>query len=333
MTTDAPVPRVSVLVVSYNTREMTLACLRSLREQTSVPYELLVVDNASTDGSAEAIAEEFPDARLYAEHDNHGFAKANNIAAAQATGHYLLLLNPDTVVLDHAVDRLVDFADRTPGARIWGGRTLFGDHSLNPSSCWRRMSIWHAFCRTASLDTTFPSNPVLNAEAYGGWARDSEREVDIVSGCFFLIERDLWNRLGGFDLAFVMYGEEADLCLRARQHGARPRITPDAEIIHYGGASETVRSQKLVRLLNAKIELGRRHLPVWQRIPTTMLLRLWPLSRIVVLSLISRIRPKDATTRDALASWRDVWAQRQRWWYGYGGRTDAPGPETTARQS
>ena len=103
-------PILSILVISYNTREMTLDCLRSVRSQTTTPYELIVLDNASTDGSAAAIAAEFPEIMLLAEPVNHGFAKANNLAAAQARGEYLLLLNPDTVVLDGALDTLLAFA-------------------------------------------------------------------------------------------------------------------------------------------------------------------------------------------------------------------------------
>ena len=131
-------PKISVLIVSYNTREMTLACLRSVAAQTQTAHEVIVLDNKSQDGSVEAIAAEFPDVQLMAEQDNHGFAKGNNIAAKRARGDYILLLNPDTIVLNGAIDQLVAFAERKPEAKIWGGRTLFGDHSLNTSSCWRR---------------------------------------------------------------------------------------------------------------------------------------------------------------------------------------------------
>jgi hypothetical protein len=150
-------PAVSVLVVSYNTRAMTLDCLRSLAAETRVPHEVIVVDNASTDGSAGAIAAEFPGVRLMAETVNHGFAGANNLAAARARGDYLLLLNPDTVVLDGAVDRLLAFARRRPEAGIWGGRTLYGDGRLNPASCWRRMTPWNLFCRASGADRPLPA--------------------------------------------------------------------------------------------------------------------------------------------------------------------------------
>lgn len=294
-------PILSVVVISYNTRSMTLDCLRSVRAQTTAPCELIVLDNASSDGSAAAIAAEFPDVMLLAEAANHGFAKANNIAATHAKGEYLLLLNPDTVVLEGALDKLLAFARRAPEARIWGGRTVFADGSPNPASCWRKMDLWNLFCRATGLTGIFPNNPVFNAEAYGGWNRMTEREVDIVTGCLFLLRRDDWQTLGGFDPAFFMYGEEADLCLRARQViGARPRVTPEAVIVHYGGASEKVRTDKIVRLFRAKRELLRRHLPGWQQPLAFMLFDAVPLTRYLAL-------------RDGAATWLEVWNRRSEW--------------------
>lgn len=302
-------PRVSVIVVSYNTREMTLECLRSVVAQTVSPYEIIVVDNASGDGSAAAIAVEFPEISLLAETENHGFAKANNLASKQARGAYLLLLNPDTIVLDGAINKVLAFAAATPDAGIWGGRTLYGDRSLNPTSCWQRMTLWSVISQALGMTSLFRGSALFNSERYGSWDRTSEREVDIVSGCFFLIRRDLWTALGGFDLSYVMYGEEADLCLRARAVGARPRMTPTAEIVHYSGASEKVRADKMVRLLRAKILLIKRHFPGWQRPVGLMMFRLWPLSRVWGARLLGR--GKGAGT------WAEIWARRAEWWHGW----------------
>ncbi|MEM9517621.1 MAG: glycosyltransferase family 2 protein, partial [Actinomycetota bacterium] len=229
---------------------------------------------------------------------------------------YLLLLNPDTVVLDRAVDRLVDFAERTPSALIWGGRTLFADGSLNPASCWRRMSAWSALCRAAGLDTARPSSPLFNREGYGGWDRNDERDVDIVSGCFFLTTRSFWEEMGGFDLTYEMYGEEADLCLRGRSRGVQPRVSPRATIVHYGGASETVKGDKHVRLIRAKITLALRHQRGAGRVLSVWLLRLWPLSRWVMAAALRRIRPGSEIDR-VRSDWRYVWSQRALWWNGY----------------
>ena len=137
-TLPAPPPLVSILVISYNTKAMTLACLASIAAETRVAHEVIVLDNASPDGSAAAIAAAHPGIRLIASAENHGFAKGNNLAAAEARGGYLLLLNPDTLVLDGAIDRLVGFAGRTPEAGIWGGRTVLRRRQPEPDERLRR---------------------------------------------------------------------------------------------------------------------------------------------------------------------------------------------------
>lgn len=310
-------PVVSVLVISYNTREMTLECLRSVRDQTTIPHEVIVVDNNSQDGSAEAMAAEFPEMVLDARSDNLGFAGGNNEAARRAHGKYLLLLNPDTVVLDNAIDKLVAFAEANPEAGIWGGRTLFGDMSLNPSSCWQRMTVWNCFCRMSGLTAIFPNSAFFNAEGYGGWPRDTEREVDIVQGCYLLITKEMWDTLGGFDPAFFMYGEEADLCLRARNSlGARPRVTPTSTIIHYGGASETVRSDRMVKLMTGKIALIDRHFPKWQRPVGRFFYGMFPLTRLIATRTLGTLTGK-ASLKESADVWADVWARRKVWRAGY----------------
>lgn len=307
----------SIIIVSFNTRQMTLACLRSIYAQAlSSNFEIVLVDNASEDGSVAAIREEFPQVRLLAEAENHGFARANNLAAEYAQGDYLLLLNPDTLVLDHAIDKLLDFAQQMPEAGIWGGRTVFADGSLNPTSCWRRMTLWNLFCRAVGLSLIFRKSEIFNPESYGGWQRDSVRRVDIVTGCLFLIKRKMWVRLGGFAPAFFMYGEEADLCLRARKIGCRPMITPEATIVHYGGASEKTRAGKLIKLLTAKVELVRRHFPIWQRGAGVGLLMLWVLTRYAGYSFLALLL-HGQSLQETADSWGASWRHRRTWLRGY----------------
>ncbi len=250
----------SVIIVSFNTRHLTLDCLRSLYAETSdTSFEVIVVDNGSSDGSAQAIEEAYPQARLIALTQNLGFGPANNLAAKQALGKYVLLLNSDTVVLNKAVDRLVGFAEANQNAMIWGGRTVFPDGSLNPQSCWRHMSRWSLFCHAIGLTRVFRSVDLFNREAYGGWDRGTERQVEFVSGCFLLTTRNTWQALGGFDERFFMYAEETDLCFRARAIGAKPVVTPQATIIHYGGKSETVHEDKLVKLFAGRMTFALKH--------------------------------------------------------------------------
>lgn len=303
---------VSVIIVSYNTREMTLDCLRSVLEQTrGITYETIVVDNDSSDQSADAIRDAFPDVTLIASEENLGFARANNLAAESANGKYLLLLNPDTVVLGGAIQNLFMFAQNNPHHLIYGGRTLYGDRTLNHTSCWKKPSVWSLFCYATGLTSMFRRSSLFDPESYGSWQRDSVRTVDIVTGCFLMIEKRLWDRLKGFDPVFFMYGEDADLCMRAMTFGADPVITPEATIIHYRGASEKIRADKMVRLFRAKEQLIRRH---WQSPLIAVgifLLRTSVFSRAAATNLMKRCGLKDAN--DKADSWGDIWRRRVEW--------------------
>ena len=310
-----PQPDLTVIVVSYNTCALTLACLRTLHETTEAAFHTIVVDNASRDGSAEAIAAAFPDVELIALEDNIGFAAANNLAATRAVGDWLLLLNPDTECHPGAVDRLLAFSRVHPGAGITGGRTVFPDGTLNIASCWQRSTLWSTFCRASGLAAAFPGSNRLNPEAMGSWQRDSEREVDIVVGCFLMIRRDLWDRLGGFDTRYFMYGEEADLCLRARALGYRPRITPDAQIMHIVGAAAGARVGKYVQSARARATLMSDHWPAWQVPLGRALLWLWVGGRAAGFAVLSRV---DARQRKQSDLWAEMWSRRREWLGGYG---------------
>jgi len=303
----------SILVVSYNTADLTVACLRSVIEQThDLSYEIVVVDNASHDDSVAAIRAQFPDVRLIALDQNLGFAGANNLASEHATGDKLLLLNPDTLVLDGAIQRLVHFSGREPDAGIWGGRTYFDPErtTLNPGSCWGLPTLWSLFCEAVGLNVLFSDSELFNSEHYGHWQRDSEREVGMISGCFLLIERALWQQLGGFDSRFFMYFEDTDLNIRARELGHSPAITPDAVIVHYGGASEPDQGDKLCSLYRSKAQLLRIH---WSPLPRRLgmvLLLLRPLVRWLGYCVASWLKPSFGTRA---AAWRSVWQQRSDW--------------------
>lgn len=300
----AGAPELTVIVVSYNTRDLTLACLRALHAGTRTPFRCILWDNASSDGSAEAVAAAFPDVTLVRSPENVGFAAANNRAAGMAQTEWLLLLNPDTEVEDGAVDRLLAFSRQHPEAGITGGRTVFPDGSLNPSSCWMRPTLWSVFCQSSGLTRAFRGSSFLNPEAMGAWQRDTVRQVDIVVGCFMMLPRALWDALGGFDTSYFMYGEESDLCLRAARRGYRPMVTPDAQIMHLVGGTigrHSVRKRMLVT--KARITLIRRHWPRWQVPLGVGMIRAGIWARLVA----SRGR----------APWPEIWATRADWTAGY----------------
>lgn len=310
---------VTVVVVSYRTREITLECLRSfIAERGELVVDLVVVDNDSPDGSAEAIEGLFQgiqepglDMTLQALKANVGFGAACNLGAEGARGRYVLMLNPDTITLDRGVERLVTFADRHPEARMWGGRTLHLDGTLNPASAWAQPTPWSSLACALGLSSLFPTSTFTNPEGYGGWKRDTVKEVEIVSGCFMLVETALWTELGGFHPDFWMYGEDADISLRARAVGARPLIDPQSEIVHIGGASESVRADQMVRLFSAKAQLYKKfstRAAAWLELRC---LDLWALIRA---SLLTPASWAFSSKRGSALAWRQIWRRRGEWW-------------------
>jgi GT2 family glycosyltransferase len=309
----------TVIIVSYNTRDLTLTCLETLFANThAARAHVVVFDNASEDGSAEAIAARFPEVELIASEDNLGFAKANNVVAAAARTEWLLLLNPDTEVHAGAIDALLTFAKSRPEAGITGGRTVFPDGSLNIASCWMRITPWSMFCMATGLTAAFRGSAFFNPEGMGSWARDSVREVDIVVGCFFMIPRSLWQELGGFDLKYFMYGEEADLCLRAKALGYQPAITPDAEIMHLVGAASGKVARKVLMVAKAKATLIRDHWRAWQVPFGLAMLWLWAALRVTAARLLALTgKPHH---RETAQKWREIWSARHDWLVGYAGQ-------------
>lgn len=334
--TEVEDPDVSVLIVNFNTRDVVLPAIESVFAETQQSVEVICVDNDSDDGSAEAIAERFPEVRLIRS-PNVGFAAGNNLAAQHARGRRLLLLNPDTLVRDRALDHLLAFADRRPDAGIWGGRTVFGDGSLNPTSCWGRMTPWSLFCRAVGLTYVFPRSERFNSESMGGWRRDTERRVDIVTGCFFMIDRSLWERLDGFNVDFFMYGEEADLCHRAEAVGAQPRITPEATIVHYGGGSERSSADKLVKTMRGKVTIMNVHWsPPARWFGKRMFLLLVTVRALA--NLIMKPRRNVGAGLDARTDvWRSAYKRRREWLDGWpltrlGGASGQSRPAATRRR-
>jgi GT2 family glycosyltransferase len=307
----------SIFIVSYNTRELTRRCLQSVFEAgVAAEHEIILVDNASADGSADMVEREFPSVKLVRSDVNLGFAAGNNLARRHARGDWLLLLNPDTRVLGDAIDRLLAFSIAHPTAGITGGRTLNDDGTLNPWSCRGRPTRWGLFCQAVGLTTAFRMHRLFDPSSLGSWQRDSVRQVDVVVGCFLMISRALWDRLGGFDEQFFMYGEETDLCLRARSLGYRPTITPDAQIVHHGAASEPAEASKLVRLFSAYVLLFRKHWAPASRAFGVSMLALWAFTRAFGGRVLELAGQRGAAGRGRV--WREVWRRRRDWLAGYG---------------
>ncbi|MBN2040393.1 MAG: glycosyltransferase family 2 protein [Spirochaetes bacterium] len=310
---------ISVITVSYNSSKYTIECLKSLfRETTETTFETIVIDNASIDDSVEQIKINFPQVNLIESKENYGFARANNIASKKASGKYILLLNPDTVVLNHAVDNLYKFAEKNPEYGIYGGRTIFPDGSVNPSA-YSNMTLWSLFCSIFGLTKIFKSSAFFNPVPYGNWKYDTIKNVDIISGCFLMLKRDMWEKLNGFNSLFFMYAEEVDLCLRAKKLGCNPVFFPEAQIIHYRGVSEPTESGKMVKILRGEVTLMNEHWTAVKIKTGVCALSFRVLLKLTIFRLLNLMNRKKFTDRILL--WNDVWSQRKTWKKGWQEKT------------
>jgi GT2 family glycosyltransferase len=310
---------VSIIVVTYQNAAHIGACVTAARRTApAVPTELVIVDNASGDDTAAAAKEAAPDAQIIEHQYNGGFADGCRVGASHAHGRWLLFLNPDAVPAAGGVDALLDCARRHPDAGIVGGRCVLPDGSDDPRSWWGRPSLWSVCCFALLLSSAFPGSGRFDPESPVPWSGDpdEERGVPIVTGAFMLVDRSLWDRLNGFDPAFFMYGEDADLCLRAAAAGYRPMVTARAAFEHSGGASSSSRRKQQL-LFTGKAEVIRRHFPRGQRALGVRLLLLGVLLRAIAGRLLT-VRPeRQGRPTTTAADWRALWGARRDWRRGW----------------
>ncbi len=318
-TESRPSPALVVVIVTYNNERDISDCLAPLVEQLPADGTVVVVDNDSNDATVAVVQREFSQVRLVRSPENVGFARACNRAADEIDEGDLLFLNPDAVVQPGCIDAIVDLARRRPDAGLYGGRALDGEGNFDPRSCWGRPTGWSLFCFASGLSSVLVRSERFNPEGIGGWLRDSEREVDVISGCLLLVRREAWTRLGGFDDRFFMYGEDSDLAVRARGLGYRPRITPRAVIRHEVGASSPS-FEKHILLYRGKVTLVRKLWPGWGQRTAVGLLMAGVALRAglarVAQPVLSVVRPGPRT---AARDWAELWRRRAEWVAGWSG--------------
>jgi hypothetical protein len=226
----------SIVIVNYNTEKFLQKCIGSVyAETTRIPFDVLVVDNNSMDASTSIVRQDFPIVNLIENTENGGFAKANNQAIAKCDGKYILLLNPDTLILNNAIEKTIDFMEENPTIGICGCKVLNEDGTLQ-LACRRSIPTPSvAFFRLVGLSRLFPKSKFMARYNLTYLDPDKTHEVDAVSGAFLMIRKKIVETIGGLDEMFFMYGEELDWCLRTKKAGWKVMYYPKAEIIHYKG--------------------------------------------------------------------------------------------------
>lgn len=227
----------SISIVNWNTCELLKNCIESIYKETSnIQFEIILIDNASSDDSVEMVKSDFPGIILIENSRNRGFAAANNQGIRISTGRYVLLLNSDTIVCDNAIEETVQYADKHPEAAVVGCQVWESADTIQ-MTCFRFPSVANLFLSSFGLATVFKRNRILGREWMLWWKRDSEREIDLVSGMFMLVRREAIEQVGILDERFFMYCEEVDWCYRFRKAGWRILFWPGAKIIHVAGGS------------------------------------------------------------------------------------------------
>lgn len=226
---------ISVIIVGWNARHYLELCLESL---TTTPprrsMEIIVVDNASSDGSVEMIEAKFPQVKLIRNNENLGFAKGNNVGIRQCRGRYIALVNPDVIVFPGCLDALGNFLDQNPKVGNVGPRVLNPDMTMQ-STCRRFPTIWNNFCMATGLATAFKESRFLAGEHMFYFAHDRMLPVDVLVGCFSMIRRETFDEVGLLDERLFMYGDDVDWCRRCWKAGWQVVFFPEAKAIHDRG--------------------------------------------------------------------------------------------------
>ncbi len=263
---------VSIIIVSYNVADILRDCLRSLYKTVGTTYEVYVVDNASLDGSADLVENEFPEVHLVRSPINGGYAYANNLAldkigisAKEAAtkyqqSRYVLLLNPDTVLTEDAISNMVAFMDASPDVGIAGPKLLRADGSLD-LACRRSFPTPKvALYRMLGLSTLFPRSPRFARYNLTYLDPDDITEVDSVVGAFMMLRWEALDAAGPLDESFFLYGEDLDLSLRIKSLGWRVIYYPEVTVLHYKGeSSKTHRPKAVFEFYRSMLIFYRKH--------------------------------------------------------------------------
>lgn len=281
----------SIVVVNWNTKKLLARCLNSIYKETKdLDFEIFVVDNSSRDESVKMMEKNFPQAKLIENRQNIGFARANNRAIQKSRGKYILLLNPDTVILGNTLKKMVDFLESHPGIGILGPRILNPDGSLQ-SSCRTFPTLASQALILLKLHNFFPGLPPIKKYYMLNWDHSETKEVDQVMGSCFMIRKKLIDEIGPLDENYWIWFEEVDFCKRAKMASWKTCFLSNVSIIHH-----KAKAFEQVSPIKRQIWLDRSMFRYFRKFHTKpayfTLLSLYPLSILLasLVQLVSRLR-------------------------------------------
>lgn len=287
----------SIIIVSYNSKDFILECLRSVKRWTKgIGYEVIVVDNNSQDGTVGELRNRQYDThnkfQLIENKRNLGFAAGNNCGIKVSRGRYVLLLNPDTKLIENSLKGMIEWMDKHPKVGIASCKLVYEDGIVQPTGGFfpnlPRVFLWVTFLDDVPLvQEVFGS---YHPHTYGNFYK-KERPLDWVTGAFFLIRRGVIEDTGLLDEEFFLYVEELEFCMRAKKKAWKVWYIPSTGVIHYVGKSGTKEGALLREFSGLKL-LYKKHFPRWQGIALRFFLLLGSLVRILIFGIIDSNRGK-----------------------------------------
>jgi hypothetical protein len=303
-------PPLSILIVAYNSAAFIADCIGSvITHTTPETYEILLIDNGK-DGTQSIVNDMFPQVRVVASQGNIGFGQGNNLLARHAQGQFLLLLNPDTKLIDPAIDRLLAFAQHQPGD-AWGGMTTYPDGDLDGGNFLGIPTIGGVLREAIGLQREEHSRSELESLRM-------PKRVSVLCGGFMMVSRKAWDNVGGFDPSFLLYAEEIDLFTRMRAAGLDVWLTPDSRIVHDVGSGAVYSAVRTRYKFTGLMHYARRH---WSGTTAQLAgiaywiaaFRRWSISLILGLA--------SSKHRARHQAYRQIVLKPGHWWNGYRGQT------------
>jgi GT2 family glycosyltransferase len=251
---------VSIVIVTWNGKKYALECLDSLRAlNTKLALEIIVVDNASSDGTPDVIEQQYPEVKLFRNSDNLGFAKANNSGIAASCGDYVALVNSDVVVPPGCLEKMVDYMKTRPEVGLLGPKMLSPTGEIGQSVN-RIPTVWNYFCFALGLHSLVPRSKLFGGYLMADYAYDKTEDVEVLTGWFWMVPRRALEQVGGLDERFFMYGEDLDWSHRFIKSGWRVVFFAEAEALHYGAASSGQAPTRFyVEMVRANLQYFEKH--------------------------------------------------------------------------
>ncbi|MFZ5519252.1 MAG: glycosyltransferase family 2 protein [Candidatus Zhuqueibacterota bacterium] len=300
----------SVIIVNWNTKEMLLSCIDSIYQHSSdIEFEIIVVDNDSTDGSQHAVKKQFPGVKLICNDKNVGFARANNIGIRASSGRYVCLVNSDIEVLDNVIFKLVSFLESNARVGIVGPKTVNPDFSTR-YNCRELPTVRNAFFQAIFFDTLFPSVKIFRGRTMYSFDYNQILPVEVLSGCFLVVRNEVIKKVGLLDENFFIYGEDVDWCKRISDAGWEIFFYGDTQVIHYAGSSS---SKKKIRFslerLKSDLYFWKKHHSILERALFISIIYLKFIIRLIGWTLVYVVKPSKSNVSNIMRSYllQTIW--------------------------